>query len=364
MAEEPRGGRDVTRHARAVVALIAGLIVLNMVVVNVDDSPAEAATRRVRRTTAQRATPARTTIAPVPAVASASSITTTRSVTPSPATTEPSSWKPTVVAAAGDLACRSGAMTIADQCHHQEVSEAIVLDRAVDAFLALGDLQYDNGESGGYADAYRNSFGRLRTVTYPVPGNHDWNTPGAAGYHGFFGVRAGEPGKGWYAVDLNPAWQLVALNTNCAIVRCGAGSEQEVWLRRVLAASSAPCTIAITHHPRFSSGSTHGDNPTVAPLWAALDDALADVVLAGHEHNYERFAPRRATGELGGGPVSFVVGTGGRSFYGFAAPKPGSEARVSGRFGYLRMMLGDRRFTYEFVAEGGSVIDSGSGTCR
>ena len=126
----------------------------------------------------------------------------------------------------------------------------------------------------------------------------------------------------------------------------------------------SPCTIAIWHHPRFSSGTTHGDAPDTTALWDALDAAGTELVLEGHEHQYERFAPRRADGSLGGGPMSFVVGTGGKSLYPFGTPKPGSAVRIANQFGYLSLVLTDRQYTWGFVGEGGVVSDRGSGKCH
>ena len=160
----------------------------------------------------------------------------------------------------------------------------------------------------------------------------------------------------------------MVLNSNCDEVGCAAGSEQETWLRKDLAQSAArsvtSCTIAIWHHPRFSSGTTHGDAPDTGALWAALDAARAELVLVGHEHQYERFEPRHADGSLGGGPVEFVVGTGGKSLYPFGTPKPGSAVRVANQFGYLSLVLTDRRYTWGFVREDGGISDPGSGVCR
>jgi acid phosphatase type 7 len=246
---------------------------------------------------------------------------------------------------------------------HTQVSDLIVGGRNIDALIALGDLQYDNGEPQNYADSYRNSYGRLRSITHPVPGNHDYYTPGGRGYHDFFGARAGEQGKGWCSVDIAPGWHLVVLNSNCDLVGgCASGSEQERWLRADLAATTAPCVIGAFHHPRFTSNK-RGDNTFTAPLWQALEERRATFVLSGHEHNYERFAPRRSTGETGGGVRSFVVGTGGRNVYGFDTPQPGSEFRLPDTFGYLRLTLNDRAYTAEFVAENGEIKDTTTGTC-
>src|SRR5206468_6721592 len=157
--------------------------------------------------------------------------------------------------------------------------------------LALGDNAYGSGSPTEYATRYAPTWGTQAFRTRPVAGNHDYDTPGAAGYFGYFGAAAGQPGAGYYSYDLG-AWHLVALNSNCTDAGgCAAGSPQEQWLRADLAAHPAACTLAYWHHPLFSSG----DNafPDVRPFWDALYAARADVVLSGHDHFYERFAPQR-----------------------------------------------------------------------
>ncbi len=272
--------------------------------------------------------------------------------------------RPARIAAVGDLACPAGEQASVDQCHQGPVSDLLVADRSLAAFFALGDLQYDAGDPAAFSTSYEQSYGRLKRITFPAPGNHEYGTPGAAGYFDYFGARAGPRGTGWYSADLAPGWHLVVLNSNCDEVGCEVGSEQETWVRRDLAQSGAPCTIAIWHHPRFASGTQHGDAPDTAALWAALDAAGAELVLTGHEHQYERFEPLHADGSLGGGLVSFVVGTGGKSLYPFGTPKPGSAVRIANQFGYLSLVLTDRKYTWGFVGEDGVVSDRGSGVCH
>jgi hypothetical protein len=197
-------------------------------------------------------------------------------------------------------------------------------------------------------------------------GNHDYGTAGAAGYFGYFGAAAGDSTKGYYSYDLG-AWHVIALNANCTIVSCAAGSAQERWLRADLAAHPNLCTLAYWHQPRFSSGTTHGSSTTVGPLWQALYDGHADLVLSAHEHNYERFGPLDPSG--GVDPVrglrSFVVGTGGRSHYPLGSPLPGSEARNGDTFGVLQLTLKANGFDWQFVPEAGkSFRDAGSAGCR
>jgi Calcineurin-like phosphoesterase len=244
---------------------------------------------------------------------------------------------------------------------------AALLDRLPGTVLTLGDTVYEDGSTGDFAKCYAPSWGRFRDRTYPVPGNHDYHTPGASSYFDFFGSRAGPRGKGWYSFDLG-GWHLIGLNSNCGDVGgCAAGSEQERWLRADLAAHPARCTLAFWHHPRFSSGTRHGSRKAVGALWTALHDAGADLVLSAHEHNYERFAPLDSQGRVdpARGIREFVVGTGGDGHYPFGTPLPGSEARNSDTYGVLQLQLQPTGYRWRFVpTQEGSFEDSGSGTCH
>jgi hypothetical protein len=200
-----------------------------------------------------------------------------------------------------------------------------------------------------------------------VPGNHEYLTDQAAGYFAYFGGRAGPKGKGWYSFDLG-SWHLIALNSNCWHVGgCQPGSEQERWLRADLAAHPGRCTLAYWHHARFSSGVENGSSDQVAGLWQTLYEGGVDVALAGHEHNYERFAPLNASGQVdrARGVRQFVVGTGGRSHYRFGDPLTGSEVRDSTTFGVLTLQLADQGYRWRFLPAGdGGFNESGSDTCR
>jgi hypothetical protein len=239
--------------------------------------------------------------------------------------------------------------------------------------LPLGDNQYEDGTLAGYLGSYDSTWGLFKSITYPTPGNHEYNTAGAAGYFDYFngtGVAdgvAGSRSQGYYSYDIG-TWHLVSLNSNCSSAGgCTATSPQTQWLRSDLAAHPAACTLAYWHHPRFSSGATHGDNSSMQPIWQALYDGNADVVLSGHEHVYERFAPQTATGVAD--PVrgirEFVVGTGGRSHYGFATPEPNSELRNSDTFGILKLTLHAGSYDWAFVPEAGKTFtDFGSANCH
>lgn len=271
---------------------------------------------------------------------------------------------PVTLAAVGDIACGGGQTPTPTTCQQQALSERVIADPAVEALLTLGDHQYDIGSAAEFAIGYQPSFGRLLTRTYPAVGNHEYNSPGAAPYYGYFGWRAGPPDRGYYSVDIGSTWHVVALNSNCTLVACAAGSPQDRWLQADLAASTRPCTVALFHHPRFSS-SAHGNDPAVAPFWDRLAADSAELVLNGHEHSYERFDPQ--TPAAVASPTALrelVVGTGGIGFYGFTgATQPNSVVRVQNQFGYLRLTLGVADYRWEFVTLAGTVVDQGSGDC-
>jgi Calcineurin-like phosphoesterase len=230
----------------------------------------------------------------------------------------------------------------------------------------LGDDAYESGSAREYRQCYDPIWGAFLDRTRPAPGNHEYLTSGAAGYFGYFGLRAGDPKLGYYAYDLG-AWRLYALNSNCAdIGGCGPGSAQVAWLKADLAAHPTQCVLAYWHHPRFSSGE-HGSNAFVAGLWDTLVAAGADIVLNGHDHDYERFAPMNDTGQVDttGGIVEFVVGTGGRSHYPFTRNLPTSQVRDDTTFGVLDLTLSPGGWSSRFVPVAGQTFtDSASGTCH
>ena len=203
-----------------------------------------------------------------------------------------------------------------------------------------------------------------RTIL-PVPGNHDWVTPDAAGYLGYFGAAAAPDGTTWYSTDIG-AWHVIVLDSDCAQVGgCDAASPEGTWLAKDLAASQARCTLAIWHHPRFSSGE-HGNDPSVAPFWNALHAAGAELVINGHDHDYERFAPQDPSGkvERPGGIREIVVGTGGAVLRTFPKVAANSEFRQTGTFGVLRLTLHQFNYDWEFLPASGDVADSGSTPCH
>ncbi len=278
-----------------------------------------------------------------------------------------------MIAAAGDIACDpaapdfNGGSGTPSACRQKDTSD-LLLGAGLAGVLTLGDNQYEDGQLTKYQRSYDPTWGRAKDITRPSVGNHEYLDPagGARGYFDYFGSAAGERGKGYYAFDLG-SWHLIALNSNCASVGgCGPGSPQEQWLRQDLAASRAACVLAYWHHPRFSSGK-HGDTAEVEPLWRALYDAGADVVLAGHDHTYERFAPQDPGGRAdpAAGIRQFVVGTGGRSLYEFPTVKPNSEVRNGSAFGVLKLTLQPLSYQWRFEPVAGqSFQDAGSGDCR
>jgi acid phosphatase type 7 len=273
-----------------------------------------------------------------------------------------------VVAAVGDMACVPGATSTAAACQHLAVADRIYGDPSVTALLALGDLQYPAGSLADFNGSYRPAYGRFADIVHPVPGNHEYGTTGAAGYFGYFGALAGDPTKGYYSFTSGD-WLFIALNTNlsCSTISCASGSPQEQFARTLLTADRAdrrPCTIAYWHHPRFSSDTTHGDDPNVQALWADMQLG-ADIVLNGHVHTYERFDPLDATGQLAtDGVRQFIVGTGGFGHYANGTPKTGSVVRLADQFGYLRIATFPHAYRWEFIATTGQILDSGTDTCR
>ena len=281
-----------------------------------------------------------------------------------------------VIAAAGDIACDpttsdyNSGLGSATACRQKATSD-LVVGAGLAGILTLGDNQYDDGTLSKFQTSFDPTWGRVKGITHPALGNHEYQTSGAAGYFDYYnGIgnqtgTAGERGKGYYSFDIG-AWHLIALNSNCSVVSCSAGSAQEQWLRADLAAHLSACVLAYWHHPRFSSG-THGNSVSVQPLWQALYDANADLVLNGHDHGYERFAPQTPVGasDSARGMREFVVGTGGRNHYSFPSPQPNSEVRNGDTFGVLRVTLHANGYDWRFVPESGRTFgDAGTGGCH
>jgi hypothetical protein len=267
--------------------------------------------------------------------------------------------------AAGDIACTPGNSPSTSSTCQAGATAQTAEGLHPDAVAALGDLQYEAGELSGFEQSYGPTWGRLRAITYPAVGNHDFLSDLGTGYFSYFAGRpVGEKAQGWYSYDLG-AWHVVVLNSNCSVVGCGTGSPQLRFLESDLARHRATCTLAYWHHPRFSSG-LHGDDASVDPIWRALVAANGDVALSGHDHDYERFQPLDANGaaDPAAGTREFVVGTGGRSLYPFAGAKATSEVRKV-TFGVLELTLKPTGYHWRYVALAGSnFTDEGDGTCH
>ncbi|MCA1830439.1 MAG: metallophosphoesterase, partial [Actinobacteria bacterium] len=238
-----------------------------------------------------------------------------------------------VIAAAGDIACNpriagwNGGRGTASDCR-QKATSALLARGRYDAILPLGDEQYELGALHDFRLGYGPTWGMFKAISHPVPGNHEYGSATARGYFDYFRSRAGGRSKGYYSYDIG-SWHMIALNSNCGGAGgCGAVSPQLQWLVADLRAHRNRCTLAYWHHPRFSSG-LHGDDESTAPFWRALYTGGADVVLNGHDHDYERFAPQTPAGKADTkhGIREFVVGTGGRNLYPFLFVRPNSEER-------------------------------------
>lgn len=281
---------------------------------------------------------------------------------PLPVTAPP----PSFPAPAPDTAVLIGAADIAGCGWEADEATAKLLDSLDGTVFLAGDTAYPNGSPEEFERCYDPGWGRQRDRTqFPAIGNHEYGTPGAAGYLAYFGRAAVPLGTTWYSAELG-AWHVIVLNSDCGQVGCGEGSPQLEWLRGDLAASDARCTVAIWHHARFSSGQ-HGDTAAVADLWRALYEGGVDVALTGHDHDYERFAPQDAEGRADAdrGIRQFVVGTGGAPLRDFKRPRPNSEVRDSRTHGVLRLELRPNDYAWDFVpANLSGFSDAGSGTCH
>jgi hypothetical protein len=275
--------------------------------------------------------------------------------------------KPVMKAPVEEPAILVGAGDIAD-CRDLSGAEATakLLEQIPGTVMAVGDLAYPDGSKENF-QCYDKTWGRVRTRTRPAAGNHDFHAAGATPYFDYFGASAGDPKYGYYSYELG-SWHIVVLNSECQDVGgCDAASRQVQWLRNDLAAHPAACTLAYWHKPLFSSGSAHGNDAEMKPLWQALYDANADVVINGHDHNYERFAPQNPEGgsDAARGIREFVVGTGGKSHRPVVLAKPNSESRNADAYGVLKLTLRAGAYDWQFIAEPGKTfVDSGSGKCH
>jgi alkaline phosphatase len=273
------------------------------------------------------------------------------------------------IVAVGDIADCSGG--------RQSEVAALVDGIRPDSVFALGDLAYPNGTLDDFLGCYGPSFGRFRSITHPVVGNHEYHTPHAGAYYAYFCGAAGTTFQGWYSFDV-ARWHVVALNSTCGgdldvdpnvtadFGGCLDTSPQVAWLRADLARHPHQCKLAMWHHPRWSS-SSEGSTHEVDSFWRVLVEFGVDVVLNGHAHDYQRFPPMNAKGEPdAAGPRAFVVGTGGSSLSSFDDDAPvRSEVRDNSSHGVLKLDLRDGGYAWSFVAlAGDSLKDGGEGSCH
>lgn len=280
---------------------------------------------------------------------------------------EPTALK---VVAIGDIVCDPGDphLLVKQLGYCQEVATyELAAQQKPDAVLALGDLQYEDGALEKFKDRYEKSWGQLKSITYPAPGNHEYGTADAVGYFSYFGSRAGESGKGYYSFDLG-GWHFIALNSNCKYIGgCGEDSQQLNWLKQDLAANPKSCTAAFWHHPRFTSGTYSTDTISrdlSKSFWEELAGSKTDLVLNGHDHIYERFAPQSPDGQANqDGPRQFTAGTGGKILYKKKSLAANSEAMIDDKFGILVLELYAKAYRWQFVSTDGNTLDSGYQQC-
>ena len=264
-----------------------------------------------------------------------------------------------VIAAVGDMVCAPGSAVTTSTCQQRAVSDSIIAAKPV-ALLTLGDNQYNDATLTQFQTSYEPSYGRLKAITSPTAGNHEYNTAGASGYFDYFGTAAGNRSMGYYSHDIG-SWHVVTLNSERDITSTGA---QLRWLKNDLATHSYACTLAVLHKPRFSSG-VHGSNTAMTPFVDALVAGQAELMLAGHDHHYERFAPQTGSGAASNsGLTQIVAGTGGKSLYP-TTTAPNSIARSAAGFGWLKLTLHPTSADLQFVpVAGNTFIDRQTVTCR
>jgi len=270
-----------------------------------------------------------------------------------PASAAPPQEEPVVLVGAGDIAnCALGTGGAAT---------ARALDRIPGTVFTAGDHAYPAGEAKQFNECYDPNWGRHKARTRPAPGNHDYLTQNGGPYYDYFGELAGPDRRGYYSYELG-TWHIVSMNSTIA---AGKGSPQLEWLKKDLAEHPAPCTLAYWHIPLFSSGA-HGGDPHMQEVWKVLYERHADVVINGHDHDYERFAPQNPNGKAdpARGIREFVVGTGGGGVYKFKRIRPNSEVRNYQSYGVIKLTLRPTDYSWEFVrALGEPFTDSGTAPC-
>jgi acid phosphatase type 7 len=282
---------------------------------------------------------------------------------PAPGVTPPPAPGATPPPAPGPaLAVLIGAGDIANCGNSNDEATARLLDQNDGVVFTAGDNAYDDGSVQDFQQCYTPTWGRHLGRTRPSPGNHDYDTSGAAPYYAYFGSNAGPAGLGYYSYDL-AGWHIVSLNSNIA---AASGSPQYEWLRADLTSNKTACAAAYWHHPVFSSGD-HGNNSLMRAIWRLLDDNGVDVIINAHDHDYERFGLQNADGlaDPARGVRQFVVGTGGKSLRAFKSIQPNSEVRDASTYGVFKLTVRTAGYDWEFIpVAGGSFRDSGTGTCN
>jgi calcineurin-like phosphoesterase family protein len=344
--------------ALALVAFVATLVLLVGISQVIDGGAVSASP--TPGSAGPSATP-RASASPSPSAVPSASAASGASPSASAAVASPSSG-PTASAAVEAVIV--GAGDIGDCDTPDDTATGKLLDGIDGTVFTAGDNAYPSGREEDFRDCYDPVWGRVKDRTRPAPGNHDWEDD-LKGYLGYFGKAAAPDGESWYSYDLG-AWHVVVLDSMCGENGgCGKGSDQGKWLAADLAASDAVCTLAIWHQPRFSSGE-HGNYSGVEPFWEALYADGADVVINGHDHDYERFAPQDPDGneDRGSGIREFVVGTGGAELRPFEDARPNSELRAAVAHGVLKLELHPRSYDWTFIPTRGDFADAGSGPCH
>lgn len=288
----------------------------------------------------------------------AASILATGCTTPPPAAAQAG----VTVYAAGDIAdCRKVSVEKSGAGATAAILVPLLLQDATARVLTLGDNAYQKGTLAEFNDCYGPSWGQFKQRTHPSPGNHEYQTPGASGYYDYFGDAAGPQRRGYYRMQIGD-WQVYSLNS---YLQPAEHALQLAWLKQELSSANAKCTLAYWHHPMYSSG-PHGNSARMRDVWELLQAAKADLVLAGHDHHYERFAAQDANGtaDAARGIAQFVVGSGGSTLYPLKPLRPNSVASQDKELGVLKLTLKADRFDWQFLAvAGGSYADSGSQAC-